>query len=289
VSGLLILNGFGLSLGDSLIGLQALHAARQLGRITGRVILRRGPGLSAMVDALYGLCRFAEIEHGDPSELTAHLGPVIDLRDLAFDPRFAGVAMIDFFLARLGVAPATVPATLKRNLWLARCVPRPAPGGYVLICPRSSMALRDWPEDVHRAVVAEVLQRHPGPVLTQGPWQDDWPHRLARAPRAETIEQLCALVAGASAMISTDTGMLHLADAFDVPCAAVFTTHRPDWRVRDYPHCHTVRVVADGLEGLEFLRGPGDLASIAEAWRSTHADPGWAGRLASLVLPVSSR
>lgn len=289
MSGLLVLNGFGLSLGDSLIGLQALYAARALGRVTGRVTLRRGPGLSAMVDALYGLCRFAQIELGDPGVITTHDGPVLDLRDLAFDSRFAGAAMIDFFLARLGVPPATVPGALKRNLWLAPCVPRPIRAGYVLICPRSSMRLRDWPEAVHRLVVSEVLRRHSGAVLTQGPWKGDWPNRLAPAPRAGTIEELCALVAGASALVSTDTGMVHLADAFDVPSAAVFTTHPPERRVRDYPGCHAVRVAAPDLGGVEFLRGPCDLEAMAEAWRSALADPRWVGQLLDPVLPINSR
>jgi hypothetical protein len=283
---MLVLNGFGLSLGDSLIGLQALAAARELGAVTGPVRLVRGPGLHPLVDQLYGLVAFAEIERGDPSVPGLYDGRVVDLRDLAFDPAFRGVAMIDFFLAKLGLAPAWVPARLRRNAWLAPMVEGTrGQGGYVLICPRSSMALRDWPDSVHRAVVAAVLRATTADVLTQGPWTGEPPPRLQLAPQVPTIGALCALVAGASAIISTDTAMVHLADAFGVPCAAVFTTHRPEWRVRDYPLCHAMRVVADGVpDGLEFIRGPADLAAMRAAWREVLARPGWAEDVIRPVL-----
>ena len=86
----------------------------------------------------------------------------IDLRDFAFDPAFRGVAMIDFFLARLGLDPARVPAGLRRNAWLApRLRPAPAARGYVLVCPRTSMALRDMPAALH-ADLLHWLAAHAG-------------------------------------------------------------------------------------------------------------------------------
>jgi ADP-heptose:LPS heptosyltransferase len=36
-------------------------------------------------------------------------------------------------------------------------------------------------------------------------------------------------------MITIDTAMAHLANAFNKPCLAFFPTHDPLWRVRDYP------------------------------------------------------
>ena len=81
------------------------------------------------------------------------------------------------------------------------------------------------------------------------------------------IEDLCGLVAGACSIVSTDTAMVHLADAFDVPCLAVFTTHRPEWRVRDYPSCLSVHLPVPGFPpALEFARDDGDIAAAAQAW-----------------------
>jgi hypothetical protein len=113
-----ILNGFGISLGDSIIGLQALFAARSLGAIAGPVVLgRTEPPAKPLVPQLYGLATdFATVL---PMAEAPRTGRVIDIRDFAFDPVFAQVAMIDFFLTRLGLEPAAVPSALKRIGWLA--------------------------------------------------------------------------------------------------------------------------------------------------------------------------
>jgi ADP-heptose:LPS heptosyltransferase len=92
------------------------------------------------------------------------------------------------------------------------------------------------------------------------------------APVAEDFAALCALVAGASLVISADTAMVHLADACTVPCLALFTTHRPEWRVRDYPLCRALHFPVPGLpEALEFARSPADEAAAQAAWPNLDA------------------
>jgi hypothetical protein len=268
-----ILNGFGISLGDGIIGLQALAAAREIGAIAGPVVLARiESAVKPLVPQLYALAPdLAEVVPMAEADLA---GPVIDIRDFAYDTGFGRISMIDFFLSRLGVAPESVPADLKRNTWLApRAGPLPDLGlspGYTLLCPKASIALRDMPETVHRAVIARLS----GPVLTQGP-----PSAGAiAAPVCTTMRELCALVAGARRMISTDTATTHLADAFSVPCLAVFTTHRPEWRVRDYPFCQAVHLPAELPASIEFPRDDSDFAAARAAWFPDGDDLGWLDR-----------
>lgn len=240
--------------------------------MVGRPVLFRLPGLPAAVRGAYAAAALAETrilpwEHATPERPfspAARFARVIDLRDFAFDPGFRGVAMIDFFLARLGLDPAAVQPALRRNAWLApRVALPPVVPGYVLVCPRSSMTLRDMPAALHAALL-HWLRDHAGrAVLTQGVPVAG----AASAPLAETFAALCALVAGAAAMVSADTAMVHLADAFGVPTLALFTTHRPAWRVRDYPLCRALHFPVPGLpEALEFARGPGDEAAARDAW-----------------------
>jgi len=271
---LAILNGFGISLGDSVIGLQALYAAQAMGGFPRPLLVRRAG--RAMVAQIYTLAAdFADLHvlPGDwPEEIGQGDARVIDLRDFAFDPGFRGVAMIDFFLGRLGLDPAGVPASLRRNSWVAPrarpSTPPEVPKHYILLCPSSSMALRDMPASVQARILALVLARQTLPVVTQGAvpgWAGD---RVIAMPLFARLEQLLGLVAGARAVISTDTAMVHLADAFAVPCLAFFTTHRPEWRMRDYPLCRAVHLPPRGLpEALEFSQGPEDLAAVARAWR----------------------
>src|SRR5262249_22377592 len=91
-----ILNGFGRTLGDGIIGLQALHLSMRLGLIPPRPKLFRLPGLSLMVQSMHAAADFADIRilpmsHATPEtrfEGADDFDRVIDIRDFAFDPDF---------------------------------------------------------------------------------------------------------------------------------------------------------------------------------------------------------
>jgi hypothetical protein len=261
-----VLNGFGRTLGDSVIGLQALSAARELGGIPPSTVLFRLPGLPPMVQAVYAaaadFCAIQTLPWEDatperPFPPAAAFHHVIDIRDFAFDPAFRGTAMIDYFLHALGLDPACVPPAMKRNTWLApRVAPQPPGHGYVLVCPRSSTPMRDMPAPVHAHILAWLHRHAAGPVLSQ-----------ATLPPAETLPALCGLVAGARLLVSVDTAMLHLADAMGVPTLAFFTTHRPQWRVRDYPLCRAIDLAPESIpDALEFARDTTDITACQAAW-----------------------
>lgn len=233
-----------------------------------------------MVRAIYphaaDFCAVEDLPPGLRADRLRHrFDRVIDIRDFAFDPRFRGVAMIDFFLERLGLDPQAVPPDVRRNTWLAPRV-RPeasAAPGYTLVCPIASMPQRTMPEEVHHRILRRLADEG-GPILTQGAPPDELRHRVRHSPPQPSFAALCGLVAGAERILSTDTAIVHLADAFGVPTLAFFTTHLPAWRVRDYPLCTPVYRPAIGLPmALEFSRGPDDVAACQRAW----FDPG--GRL----------
>jgi hypothetical protein len=167
-----ILSGFGRTLGDGIIGLQALSLAVRIRAIPPRVTLFRLSGLPVMVQALYAVAEFAR-RKTLPSEfagkkrqfdLDGSIARVIDMRDYAFDPDFRQTSMIDFFLWRLGVAPNSISTSCKRNTWLAPRVAqtRPLyPTSYILVCPNSSMRLRRMPAAIHARILSEALVARP--------------------------------------------------------------------------------------------------------------------------------
>ena len=281
-----ILNGFGRTLGDGIIGLQALHLAIRLGAIAPYPTLFRLGHLPNMVQSLYAVADFAAIRTLPPSHATPvtrfegaeDFDHVIDIRDFAFDPDFQRTSMVDFFLRRLGVDPHIVPACLRRNSWLARRVaPPPSQSeGYILVCPRSSTPLRDMPAEIHECILRHLATI--APVVTQGSVPSALEGEVAHVPPCATLAELCALVRNARWMISTDTGMVHLADAFDVPCLAFFPTHRPEWRVRDYPRCVPIALRSALPQDIEFARGESDHAIARRAWFPNGADLGWLTR-----------
>jgi hypothetical protein len=262
-----ILNGFGRSLGDSVIGLQALTVAIAAGTVERNPTLLRLPGLPAIICELYEAAHdiatmetlpWADEKPGSLPDVAARFSKVIDLRDFAFDPAFRGVAMIDFFLERLGLDPTLVAPTQKRNNWLAPRVrpdPRAFEMGYILVCPTASTTMRSMPVALHDAILKWLHANTTRQVLTQ-----------AMLPRETTLSGLCGLVANASLIISTDTAMVHLADAYSRPCLAFFNTHRPEWRARDYPLCQCIHLPAKLPTALEFSRGDDDDAEACAAW-----------------------
>lgn len=271
-----ILNGFGRTLGDSIIGLQALFAARSLGLLARAPVLYRLVMPSPVIEDVYraaaDLAEIRELPWDHATRDTAFppaagFAETIDMRDFAFDPAFRGVAMIDYFLARLGVAPCRVPAAWRRNLWLAPRLPELAGlprADAVLVCPHTANAMRTMPEPVHRHILAWFAANTAARVLTQ-----------ASLKRADGLAALARQVAGVKLVVSADTAMVHLADALATPCLAFFPTHDPAWRVRDYPLC-TGLPLASGLPpALEFPRGPDDIAAARAAWLPHGPEPSW--------------
>lgn len=270
------------------MGLSALGAALALGAVTPDPVLFRLPGLPVVQQELYRAAEFATVAelpwaHEKPARPfppAAGFARCIDLRDFAFDPAFRGVAMIDYFLRRLGVAPEAVAPAARRNTWLAAalqpCPPADRAPGYVLLCPRASMPLRTMPEPLVAAIRDWFARRTERPVLMQ------W--------RVDSLAELCGQLAAAALVVSTDTGPVHLADAFSVPCLAFFPTHDPAWRVRDYPHCRAVRLAAPALgPAQEFARDADDVAAARAAWFPHGADLGWLDEPLSRALETAER
>jgi hypothetical protein len=282
-----IMNGFGRTLGDGIIGLQALYIATKLDVVPHQPVVYRLPGLPAMVQAVHAAAEFVEVrtlpwDFATPNTRFAEaerFSRVIDIRDFAFDPDFRRSSMIDFFLRRLGVEPGLVPPSSRRNTWLARCV-RPSrpnlPNGYVLVCPRASTPLRDMPDAIHEHLLRRVLTM--APVVTQGSVPPGLESDVVQVPPSRSFAALCGLVRHARWVISTDTAMVHLADAFHVPCLALFPTHRPEWRVRDYPLCTSVALQAWIPLGTEFVRDANDHAFARAAWFPDGENLGWLDR-----------
>jgi hypothetical protein len=277
-----ILNGFGMTLGDGVIGLSALLASLAAGALEGRrpLLVRKKLFGRRLIHALYEAAwPFADVTWfpyraaaRPPFEIS------IDIREFAFDPAFRGTSMVDFFLARLGTDPAAIPACAKRNRWLAAALrprrPVGLPRRYVLVCPRAAMALRTMPAKVHSHLLAKLLSLQNLPVVTQG--MPAAPHpRILHRPAVASLAELAGLVAGAALVVSTDTAMVHLADAWSVPTLAFFVTHRPEWRVRDYPFCTAIELPASLPPALEFARGPADIAAAEAAWLAPGADLAW--------------
>ncbi|CAN0617469.1 conserved protein of unknown function [Burkholderia multivorans] len=272
-----VVNGMGVALGDSIVGLTALAALRDA-HPGLRFTLYRPAAAPRYVEALYALaagtvapCRALP---WPANALPAH-APRIDLGNHLYWPDFARMPMIDFFLAALGADPASIPAAAKRNRWLAR-LPLPAlppewRRPYVLFCPAASTAVRSVPPGLRAALVGRLARRYRLPVLGFGPLAH--PAYVDVSGSAADTAQFIAWIAGARLLFSVDSAAAHIADGFDVPTLACFTTIAPTLRVRGYPHCVPVALdLPDAMRGLHRSERPDDVAAVEAAYRAVDWD-----------------
>lgn len=102
-------------------------------------------------------------------------------------------------------------ALLRRPLWT-----RPTPGNYVAICPNASTPDREWFSSYWRDLRNRLDQE--GIAYRWCPMQG------RDADVNQTLEELTDILSHARAVITVDSGPVHLADAFDVPVVGLYGT-----------------------------------------------------------------
>jgi hypothetical protein len=275
VSRVHVINGMGVTLGDSIIGLTALIA-----------IKARFPHLSFAIyrpaqapDYVKRLYELAAPLLGSVIDLPVVLDTLpytelrIDLGNHLFWPKFSSLPMIDFFLDAMGIKANEVPAIDKRNHWLQELVlPRPQAikGDYVLLCPTASTPVRSIPASMHKDFVEALWQRYRLPVAGFG----NIDHMLFTdvASQAPDTADFLAWIKHAAYLVTPDTAAVHVAAGFDIPTTAFFTTIAPDLRVRDYPFCKPVALPVPELEGIQASNQASDVERVARAYRALKID-----------------
>lgn len=126
--------------------------------------------------------------------------------------------------------------------------PSPAPD-HVIVHPGAAATGRRWPPERFAAVISHLLATGERVAVTGTRAERQLSERIiARVNGATlgavvnlcgrtTVEQLCATVAGARAVLSNDTGVAHLAYAFAVPSVVLFGPTPPSrWGPPPGPH-----------------------------------------------------
>ncbi|WP_213989324.1 hypothetical protein [Sodalis sp. dw_96] len=268
-----IVNGMGVALGDSIIGLTAVEALRFLNPAL-RTVLYRPARAPAYVESLYHMAAGIIGEmRWLPRGLAELAGPEprIDLGNHLFWPGFAAMPMIDFFLRSLGADPAAVPPGHKANRWLQRlCLPQLPDSwqnnDYVLFCPAASTPLRSIPAVMHKTFVAWLWRRFACPVLGFGPL--DSPHYVDIGELSTDTPQFLSWIKHARFVLSSDSAAVHAAAGFDVPSTAIFTSIAPALRVRDYRLCQPIALDVPAVRNMHASARPQDIALLEQAYKN---------------------
>ncbi|CCD38262.1 ADP-heptose:LPS heptosyltransferase [Candidatus Paraburkholderia kirkii UZHbot1] len=264
-----LINAFGVTLGDSVIGLSALFAVKRRYRHLAFTIYR--PACAPRyVHRLYEL---VELLFGQVVDLPVPLASLpgdalkIDIGNQLFWPRFASMPMIDFFLWAMGIEPASIPAGDKRNRWLADLrLPASSAGPYALFCPDASTPVRSIPVSVRADIVARIADETGLAVYGFGAVAHPRYRDIAPLP-ADTADFL-AWIGQARYLVTADTAALHIAAGFDVPTTAFFTSFPASMRARDYASCVAVELDLPHLRGMHASARAADLDALERAYRA---------------------
>ncbi|AIR66606.1 glycosyltransferase family 9 protein [Cedecea neteri] len=243
VQRLCVINGMGVTLGDSLMGISALHAIKTINPKLHLTVLRPHT-CQAYVEEIYRLAANVIDElHFMPQEMTSLAGydALIDAGNQLFREDFATLEMHDFFLRHLGIAPESVSEEIKTNRWLRDGMPEqvsPLAGRYVLFNHRASTPLRDIPAAVLVEFVTHIYQQHGLPVAGFG--KIDHPQFIDLSSRSRNTADFIAIIRHASKVYTCDSSALHIAAAFEVPTTAYFNAIKPALRAAYYPLCKSV-------------------------------------------------
>jgi hypothetical protein len=265
-----VINGMGVTLGDSIIGLTALNAiARRYPHL--RFTLYRPARAPRYVKRLYEL---AAPLFGTVVDLPVRLDALpqhelrIDIGNHLFWPDFSSLPMIDFFLKAMGVNPPDIAGEHKRNHWLQDLALPAAPWNqrdYVLLCPNASTPVRSIAPSVHADLVDKLWTHFGIPVAGFGAIEH--PHYTDVTALSPNTEYFFAWIKCARYLVTSDTAAVHIAAGFDIPTTAFFTTIAPEWRARDYVHCMPITVSVPELEGLHASSRALDLEKVDRAYR----------------------
>lgn len=275
-----VINGMGVALGDSIIGMNVLAWLKK--RYPGlRIHLYRTPHAPTHVERLYELTgHIVERVHYLPQPLESIPADAIDLSDFLHWRLLATEPMVDMFMHGLGIPTHAMPASDKANRWLSTLqLPRlPAPwssGDYVLFCGQASTALRSMPAEQAAAMVDRIWKRYGLPVL--GFQRVSHAHYHDVSAHSPDLDHFMAWVRHASAVIATDSSAIHIAAGFEVPTLAMFTSIDPMLRIRDYPHCRVLDLRTALTDGLHESGDPAVLRETQQIWRSavTRTDLPW--------------
>jgi hypothetical protein len=247
-----VINGMGVALGDSVIGIEILNTLRRrYPELTIRVL--RPACASDSVEALYRMAHEAGII-SELARLPARLpdrGIVIDMGNQLFRHDFATQEMHDFFYNHMGLTAANIPIEDKQNRWLRKLSLPDSPGDeqhYVLFSPGSSTPLRAIPRRHYPEIVDRLHQRFQLPVL--GFARIAHPAYRCIAEKCNSTRQFIAAIAGADYLYSSDSSALHIAAGFQVPTRALFSAIPPALRTRYYPACDAVWLGDDSTRQL---------------------------------------
>ncbi|MBH2712883.1 hypothetical protein I5L07_21890 [Serratia marcescens] len=251
VKSLTIINGLGVTLGDSVVGISALHAIKIFNPSIGIKIIRP-ENCPDYVNEVYTLAKHIidDISYM-PFDITSATDAdlVIDIGNQLYWKDFNTLEMHDFFLRSLGIEHKHVSASLKINSWLNE-----APiedlnlGEYVLFCPYASTKIRSIPKKYHKKIISYLSDKFKVKVLGFSDISHDNYTNITSLSTNTTY--FTSIIKNAKHLYTCDSAALHIGAGFKTPTTCIFTTVKPELRSLYYDNCTSIYIGNNKTEGI---------------------------------------
>ena len=283
-----IVNGMGGGIGDNIVGMTALNIfydrlMRHFREVSIGIFTLRPRAIpilrqETIVDEIYLMPA--------PAELLFQYDALVDLSNMTGWPIFKQ-EMVDFYLQAMSMDPQEIPSEEKRcfvkiNERVARelepvikalkCSGRPL----LLFHPLSSSAIRSVPKKIIPKMLRSILEKTNYLIVSLLPVE----FKHARFVRLDQFsrkgfDHFAYLISQMDAVITVDTAVYHVADAFSVPTVVLFTSIPPEHRISYYPFQKGFLIGGKNGEPLFYRHASEkeeEIRAFAEAWEKFRID-----------------
>jgi len=266
---LLIINGMGVTLGDSIIGLCCIDIIRK-SNPSLLINIIRPHTCNKYVNDIYDISNFLldniinmpyELEKVDSNIIN------IDVGNQLYWPDFNKLEMHDFFLRNLGVEYNDIEMN-KQNEFLQRIIPdfKIRKEKFALFCPYASTRLRSIPDKFHKKIISNLIKTTNMQVL--GFSKVEIPGYKFIGDITRTTHDFISMIAQSSYVYTVDSSALHIAAGFEVPTFCLFTSIKPELRSLYYPYCQSHYIGFNQVENLHQSDDSDILSAISESYEN---------------------
>ncbi len=119
----------------------------------------------------------------------------------------------------------------------------------LLFNPLSSNPIRSIPQDFVNKIIDEIIEKSDYQIISFSKINYDHERFIDLGEYTNSTENFLYLLSQMDAIITVDTSVYHIADAFNIPTYVIFATLTPQSRCRYYPLVGGINIGSDRLRG----------------------------------------
>lgn len=253
---IVIINGFGTGLGDSIVGLTAYRLFYkelqkyfeevkidlcQLNKARSLQIYEKEKNINRLIQLPISL------------EKLRHYDAFIDLGGIVSWEEFNNQSLLDFYLTVFSLKHLTFSKSEKRNSIQVvpsiqdelRSVIAPLRNHSKLLLfhPTASNMVRSIPENKQDRILQELLAATDYTIISAVETNYDHPRIKDLSYLSTSVDHLIGIISLMDAIITVDTVIYHISECFNIPTVVLFTTINPALRTSYYPNVKSISLI----------------------------------------------